>query len=443
MTTANSAIHATAGPPFYLTRRWETSAQVAIGGLSVSFFLSFVQYCLQRSDVVRLVPIVLTIATAMLLLLMSAREKRRKLLMDAFRPATLMFLVAACVPALGMSLYRPGYFPFEYGLALIGSLFAIRILLSEIGLEGLVLSFFYGTSAGLLVVVGLTFTTLLASLGAKRYAPLFYDPNRIAYFAATAIPAQLWFAQRERGRKFVLLLPVLCLIVMAAASSRGSIGALAIGAPVAAALYFGRRIGGRSFAVSKDTLIGLFALLFLLTIAGAVFPSSLERVGSYLSTKLELGGRARGLDSGFTGRTRNWSFVLSALPKTSWILGNGYRTSENDFTFSVDSGYLTTVYELGAIATAIILLKYSLVLYQLSRGYLFAKPASGAVLVALVFILVVFFSNGFVHRVFFGDGDPTSIVALFAFVSTRQDVIEEIQSSFLNSSSFQYTTGVR
>jgi hypothetical protein len=71
------------------------------------------------------------------------------------------------------------------------------------------------------------------------------------------------------------------------------------------------------------------------------------------------------------------------------------------------------------------------------------KQATCAVLLALVFTLVVFFSNGFVLRAFFGDGDPASILALFAFVSTRQDVIDEVQSSFLESPTFQYAAGVR
>jgi hypothetical protein len=443
MTTPYLAIPSTDDPLCFLRKPWEASDRIAIGGLSVTFFLSFTQYCLERGDAIRLLPILLLIVSAVLVILMSARKKRRMLLAAAFRPTTVMLISAVCVPVLLTSLYRPTLYPFEYGLVLIATLFAIRIVFSQIGLEGLLLSFFYGTTAGIFVVVGLTFTDLFASMGAQRYHPLFFDPNRIAYFSVTAIPAQLWFATRQQGRKYVLLVSALCVFVMGAASSRGSIGALAIGAMVTAALYFGSRIKYRSFAITKNTLMAALALLCLLTISGAVWPSTLDHVGTYLSTKLQLNDQARGMDSGFTGRTGNWTAVVGALPKTSWILGNGYRTSEKDFTFPIDNGYLATVYELGVIAAAIILAKYAVFLFQISTGYLFVKQTTSAVLLTIFFTFVVFFSNGFVLRAFFGDGDPASIVALFAFVSTRQDVIEEVQSSLLESPTFQYAVKVR
>jgi hypothetical protein len=443
MTTTNSVFHSTDDPSSFLLKPWEACDRVAIAGLSVTFFLSFAQFSLERGDAIRLLPVLLLIGSAVLLLLMSMRGKRRMLLAAAFRPVTVMLISAVCVPVLLTSLYRPTSYPFEYGLVLIATLFSIRIVLSQIGLEGLLLSFFYGTTAGIFVVVGLTFSDLLASVGARRYAPFFYDPNRIAYFAVTAIPVQWWIATRQQGKKYVLLVSALCVFVIGAASSRGSIGALAIGCMVAASLFFCGRIKHRSFAITRNTLMAALALLCLLAITGAMWPSMVNHAGSYLSTKLQLEDRDRGLDSGFTGRAGNWITVIGALPKTSWIFGNGYRTSENDFNFPIDNGYLATVYELGVIAAAIILAKYSVFLFQLLAGYLFVKQATCAVLLALVFTLVVFFSNGFVLRAFFGDGDPASILALFAFVSTRQDVIDEVQSSFLESPTFQCAAGVR
>jgi hypothetical protein len=436
-------MHAAVERPLLLAKSWAASDRVAIGGLSIAFFFSFAQFCVERTDAVRLLPVITLMLSAVFLLMMSGREKRRMLLAAAFQPATVLLISAVCLPVLLTSLYRPTLYPFEYGLALIATLFAIRIVVTQIGLRGLLLSFFYGTTAGLLVVVALTYGTLLASAGAKRYAPLFYDPNRIAYFAVTAIPAQIWFASRQAGRKYVLLLSALSLLVIGAAASRGSIGALAIGGLAACVLYFGRNIKYRSFAITMGGFRAGLALLCLLAISGAILPTTLDRAGAFLSTKLQLQDRDRGMNSGFTGRMGNWITVVTGLTKTSWIFGNGYRTSESDFKFPIDSGYLATVYELGAIAAAIILGKYAVFLFQLAAGYLCVPRATGGVLLALAFTLVVFLSNSFVLRAFFGDGDPASILMLFAFVATRKDVLDEVRSSLGESPSFLFSEETR
>jgi O-antigen ligase len=121
-----------------------------------------------------------------------------------------------------------------------------------------------------------------------------------------------------------------------------------------------------------------------------------------------------------TGRTNGWSTLLDVLPKTSWLAGNGYRTSDEDFDFSVDSGYLASAYEMGIFSTVVILAKYILVLAGLAGAYL-SRHRPGSALPFLIFTLAVFFANGFVHRVLFGYGDPASLFTLFCFVSTRKD----------------------
>jgi hypothetical protein len=128
------------------------------------------------------------------------------------------------------------------------------------------------------------------------------------------------------------------------------------------------------------------------------------------------------LDSGFTGRTTGWATVLNILPKTSWLWGNGYRTSDEDFQFSVDNGYLAGIYELGAFSAIITAAKYLLVLRLFSLAYASAQSGSVPLLLALASTMVIFLANAFVHRVFFGGGDPASLLALFIFVSNREDV---------------------
>jgi hypothetical protein len=403
------------------------SDRIAIGFLSVCLLVSYLQYCLERSDVVRLVPIVLLMMGAFLFLVTCPRDRRREILMSVTRPANLGIIAAVTVPPVASSLfYRPTLFPFEYGMIMIAVLIVLRILLSAIGFEGILVSFFYATSVGILVVAGLNFSELLTSIGSARFAPPYYDPNRIAFFAATAIPVQLWFVARRR-RYSVLLLTALCVLVMIAASSRGSIGALLIGGLATTILYLVKQSRSGTFAISRNKLIGTLALLCVLTCIAGVEQRAVADSGRYLATKLALDDSERGLNTGFTGRTIYWAELTQILPKTFWVIGNGFRTSDEDFNFPVDNGYLAGLYELGLFSAVIVLAKYVFIVYFLAAVYLRNAWAEGSCVPVLFFTLVIFFANAYVHRVFFGIGEQASILALFTFVGNRQDVLRMLQ----------------
>jgi hypothetical protein len=372
--------------------------------------------------------VVLMIAGSLVYLVVNPRSRRRVLLSSLVRPATLCILAAGVLPSLISSLYRPNLYPAEYGLLLIITLLSARILLSGIGFEGLMLAFFYATSAAIVIVVTLNFDRLVAAMGPTRFSPLSFDPNRTAFFAVTSIPAQLWYATRQPGRKYVFLVTALCLVVMVAASSRGSILALIIGATLTTGLYVARLTKYRAPVVSNNRLIRVLATLFLCVVAIAAGQAQIESVGRSLRTKLEIDTRARGVDSGFTGRTKNWSSLADVLPKTFWLAGNGYRTTDEDFGFPIDNGYLSSVYELGLVSTTVLALKYLFVLSSISIAYVTRKSATGSCLPAVAFTLVIFLANAFVHRVFFGYGDQASLWVLFVIVSTRQDILDAIQT---------------
>lgn len=422
MTTGNFALgyvqDRACGPSFSQA----LADRMAVAGLSLTFFLSFTQYCFERSDLVRLVPFGTLVSLAIVLFSLSLRENRREILTALFRPSLVLLITVVCVPSLISSLYRPTAYPFEYGIAMIVLLLAVRGLLSAIGAEGILRAYAYGTTAGILLVVALSLSDLASSIGATRYSPLFYDPNRIGFFAVTAIPAQVWMSLGKPRNKLVLFASVLCIVVMAAASSRGSIGAVIIGATVSSALYMAKRVKSRALAFSRAKVVGILALLCIATIAIGAKLSTIDDAGTYLAKKLAIQDSERGMDSGFTGRTGFWAIVVGSLPKTSWVFGNGYRTSEDDFSFAVDNGYLAAVYEVGAIATLIIVGKYVLSLYQLARAYKELSTGAARVVLTVIFTMVAFFANAFVHRVLFGYGDPASILALFLFVGHGQDL---------------------
>ena len=401
------------------------SEKLGIVVLTLAFLLSFLQYCFERSDVVRLAPVALLCAGAFLFLLVGSRETRRAALMAVFRPATWAIIAGVSIPPLLSSAYRHSAFSFEYGLVMIVTLFVARILLSGIGFEGLLLAFFYGTTAGILIVVGLTFSELLTSIGTTRYAPLQFDPNRIGFFAVTAIPAQLWFAFR-RHQYYVLLVTGLSVFVTIAASSRGSIGGLLIGAVATSLLCTLRFFRFSSFSVSRNTLIGAMAVLCVIACVAAAKEPAVGNASQYVWTKLALESRDRGLNSGLTGRTQGWTEVLDILPKTSWLVGNGFRTSDEDFSFSVDNGYLASLYELGLLSFLIALAEYFLAFYIIALTYVSDRSACGTCLPILLFTSAIFFANAFVHRVFLGYGDQASILLLFVFISSRHDVFEAV-----------------
>jgi hypothetical protein len=429
MTTSGMAIPVSSDRSWSRADQTYASNRLAVAVLTMTFLLSFLQYCFERNDVVRLVPVALLIGGSILFLLTCSRERRRSALLTLVRPGTLALIAVVSIPPLFSSWYRPTIYPFEYGIVMVVALIAIRLLLSAVGLEGLLLAFFYATTAGVLIVVGLNFKDLLSSIGSTRYAPPYFDPNRIGYFAVTSIPAQLWYAIRRR-RYYLLLVSALCAFVVLAASSRGSLGALLIGAAFVALLWALRLVRFSSLALSRNKLVGTLAFLCLVTAVGAADQPAIGDAAQYLSAKLALGTRDRGLNSGFTGRSVGWAAVLDTLPKTSWFLGNGYRTTDEDFGFSVDNGYLSELYEVGLLSISVILVRYALILYVLCSAYLWSDSVSEGCILAFIFTLVIFFSNAFVHRVLFGYGEQASILVLFAFVATREDVLAALRSPF-------------
>jgi hypothetical protein len=393
--------------------------------LTLALLISFLQYCFERNDLVRLLPIVLLTAATLLLLLVSPRAQRRNMFLAVARPSTVALIAIVSLPPLISSFYRTNGYAFEYGLVTVLTLVAVRILLTGIGWEALLLCFFWATTGGALIVVSMTFNDLLAAVGSVRYAPPLFDPNRISFFVVSAIPAQLWFAMRGRLNKIALLATIVCVWVLIAASSRGSSGALLIGGAATAMLYSLRWLRSSPLEIPRSRLFLALVLLCLLPVAVAAEQPTFEKLGNYLWTKLELGSRDRGMNSGLSGRTGNWANLLSTLPKTSWLWGNGYRTTESDFAFFVDNGYLAGIYEIGLFSTVIVVAKYALVFGFLWVAYVNGRSACSSCLLASAFILAIFLANAVVHRVLFGPGDPPSLLMLFLFVSTRQDFFAE------------------
>jgi hypothetical protein len=434
MSTRGLMLGFTAKPAAAVTNTTDRAPheKVAVAVVTVTFLLSYLQYCLERNDAVRIVPIAMMAIGTFAFLLVSPPERRREYFVSVCHPITLLIVGSVCLPSLISSYFNPPGEAFIYGFLMILVLLMVRILLSGIGFDGLFSAFFYATSIGLLTVVGITITDLIASIGVARYAPMQMDPNRIAFFAVTAIPAQLFFAFRRR-RYSILLITGLSIFVMFAASSRGSIGGLVFGAVGIAVLYVIRLVRFGGFAVSRSHLIGVLLVLCVIAGVAATHGSAVDKAGQFLWDKLAFDNTNRGVGSGFTGRSGGWAELFNIWPKTQWLAGNGFRTSDIDFTFSVDNGYIATLYELGAFSTSIAIAKYLFVVGLLSKTYVKFRFADGTCLAFLIFTCLIFFANAFVHRVFLGYGEQSSILLLFLFVALPSDVFRVLQPSNLQA----------
>jgi len=402
--------------------------KLGVAMVTITFLLSYLQYCLDRNDLVRIVPIAMMVIGTLAFLLACPPEKRRECFVSACHPVTLLIVGSVCLPSLISSYFNPPGEAFVYGFLMIMVLLTIRILLTGIGFDGLFSAFFYATSLGLLIVVGLSIKDLIASVGATRYAPMQMDPNRIAFFAATAVPAQLYFVFHRR-RYSALLMTGLSIFVVFAASSRGSIGGLAFGVATIALLYAIRLVRFGRFEVSRAHLMGLVFVLCVVAGVAATHGSAVDKTGQFLRDKLAFDSNNRGVGSGFTGRSGGWAELFNIWPKTQWLAGNGFRTSDVDFTFSVDNGYIATLYELGAFSTSIAIAKYLFVLFILSKAYVTFRSADKTCLAFLIFLCSIFFANAFVHRVFLGYGEQSSMLLLFVFVALPSDVFSILQPS--------------
>jgi hypothetical protein len=401
--------------------------KLGVAMVTITFLLSYLQYCLERNDAVRIVPIAMMVIGTLAFLLACPPEKRRECFVSACHPVTLLIIGSVCLPSLISSYFNPPGEAFVYGFLMIMVLLTIRILLTGIGFEGLFSAFFYATSLGLLIVVGLSIKDLIASVGATRYAPMQMDPNRIAFFAATAVPAQLYFVFHRR-RYSALLITGLSIFVVFAASSRGSIGGLAFGVVAMALLYVIRLVRFGKVEISRTHLMVLLLVLCMVAGVAATHGSAVDKAGQFLWDKLAFDNRNRGVGSGFTGRSEGWAELFNIWPKTQWLAGNGFRTSDVDFTFSVDNGYIATLYELGAFSTLIVVAKYLFVLGLLLKTYVSFRCVDGTCLAFVIFTCLIFFANAFVHRVFLGYGEQSSILMLFVFVSLPSDVFNGFQS---------------
>lgn len=201
-----------------------------------------------------------------------------------------------------------------------------------------------------------------------------------------------------------------------------------IGAFATNFLYAVKLSRSTRLTIPRNLLMGTLAVFCMIVIIAGVEERRVADAGQFLSTKLALDDPERGLNSGFTGRTTYWARVTEILPKTSWALGNGFRTSDEDFNFSLDNGYLASVYEIGLFSTLIVLGKYFFFGYFLATSYLRNSWTRGTLLLMLFFTLIIFFANAYVHRVFFGIGEQASILVLFTFVASRQDVLDMLRS---------------
>jgi len=212
------------------------------------------------------------------------------------------------------------------------------------------------------------------------------------------------------------------------ASSRGSLVAIAFGAVTAGFLFFKRS------EVKRRKLFLRFGLAAFALVIGVVLAIGESDVGQeaygFVDSVLNLSNQYRGLDSGLSGRTGNWTRAIHLLSDGTWFAGHGLRSSDVDFPPDqwIDNSYLVLLYEVGFVGAIVIPLRFVIVLRSFLQQYLTGAEDADLSLLCIGF-LTVFLCNNVVARFLFSAGNPSSLLAILMFASPLQRVAVPLRNT--------------
>src|ERR1700685_2270605 len=121
MSTRGLMLGFTAKPAAAVTNTTDRAPheKVAVAVVTVTFLLSYLQYCLERNDAVRIVRIAMMAIGTVAFLLVSPPERRRAYFVSVCHPITLLIVGSVCLPSLISSYFNPPGEAFIYGFLMI------------------------------------------------------------------------------------------------------------------------------------------------------------------------------------------------------------------------------------------------------------------------------------------------------------------------------------
>lgn len=401
--------------------------KVARALMTFAFLLSTLQFLIvERGDeMLRVIPIVVFCAAAIVGFICAPSSRRQAIAASCFHPQfILIFGIAGVLPTVS-SIYSSQRATL-YGALMVIVLLSARSLVTATGLDGILQSLYHSLAMAIPLVVALSLPSFLGALGGKRYSPFEFHPNILAMFCAVLAPLHLWIGGQGKLWRMVHWFGALfAAAVLFATGSRGSLISLVVALVCASLLKWmaeGMRIT-QTRAISALLIAGALVAGSLGALRGS---ENADKAQNFVTQKLDLNSRDRGVSSGMSGRTKIWDSFVPLMLSTLSAFGNGYRTTSESFNRAIDNGYLTTIYELGVVPTLVILIVYGRNLWYTAWYYL--RGDGGDTALRTYFCLVgCALLNGAVTRVLFGYGDPVSIFTL-CFVAAVRDDLKELRT---------------
>jgi exopolysaccharide production protein ExoQ len=298
-----------------------------------------------------------------------------------------------------------------YGAMLLLVLLAIAFLVRHRGAAELIAVFRWAYVALVGTVLALESPAWFASLsgsveyglGLVRYQPLGMHPNLsgLVYGGGALLFFQRYLAAGKRSQKaFALVMVVLCLCVLLAASARAGMLALAVAGSTGITLIALRGSRRSRMSLVLAAFIGVMVILY-----------KWVDIKEYLSLILDLDSPTRGVESGATGRTDIWRAGVELVFSDAALLftGRGIRSALPEVIgFPVESSYINLALEHGVFFGSLIALAFAVTACRaLHQGL---KPGQQRYQLFMAGLMLVFIlAQSIFNRYLIGVGNPYSL----------------------------------
>ena len=389
--------------------------------LTLSFAAAFLQYWV-LSSVSQYVPVALLFAAALVVL---AGRARRDRLLHLLSGGAL--LLTAVLFTQVVSYYDGDRYSLLYGFTLIAIIFAVRLILQQIGLPEVLRAYF---KAGLILTLFLLVAgrkSLVGySAGARFSGNGGAHPNLVSFVLAGFLPVLIWRTLEYRvpwKRRLMVGVCVLNFVFIFISGSRGSLFAVLFAGIV---LILRSTAAGRIQRLLRVRHLHVILALIAIPLVAGYFlqHGRLERLGGFFNAALNLTSSQRGISSGLSGRTQFWALTLNILREQDrWLIGFGYRMGDR-LVGTIDDGYLQLLFESGLISGGIIL---SVMLVTLGRLWRATRDRENSAWLRyhlmLLTTLIIYLVNNISTRYLFSFGNSFSVCVIFMMCASRRELL--------------------
>ena len=378
--------------------------------LFIAILLPLFSFSIEGSLTIQMISLGIFILAGLHAKLKSTRG-RRNFGMDAATLIICFFIPATSLLAITIS-RRIDLIPQTIAFMFCG--ISARVLITVFGIEKLLKIFVFASCALAITLFTLEFHSLIESLqltltasGIRmRFSPLNSHPNLIGHiFGVSFFCCSVYVLWHNKNRKKLwyvsLTSSVISLLIIGATSSRGALVALLCGA---ISIYISHFLQNKN--IHKKIINNIIILSIVLTTITFVNYSSILE---YFSDLFEANSDYRGIDSGMSGRTDNWPFIILMSLKTisGIITGHGIRSwDDNKFEMATDSSYVNLLWESGVFLTIAVISLFGHKIYVSARSK--RTFESDLVLSIMVFAFV----ESIVARYLLSIGNSASLIIL-------------------------------